>query len=210
MIRKLIACVFGLCAAMPLWAQEAPDAVVRNTTNEVISLIKGDKAIQAGDTQRAIEIVNDKVLKIVDMPRMTAQAVGLPWRSATPDQKTALTREFQNLIVRTYSNVLVQYKDEQIVFKPFKMQPNDDRAMVHTEVRKPGAKPIPIDYELAKDPDGWKVFDVVVADVSLVTNYRDSFGQEVKDHGIDGLIASLQEKNKQLAAKPAEAAKKGK
>lgn len=199
MMKRLFATLLlvgGMSAAL---AQETPDATVRKVVDEVVGLIKEDKAVRAGDTQRAVDIVEQKVLPYIDMPRMTALAVGRDWRDANADQKAALTREFHTLIVRTYSNVLVQYKDEQIVVKPYKGKANDERGIVNTEVRRPGAKPVLIDYELVRKPEGWRVFDVVVADVSLVTNYRDSFNQEIREKGIDGLIASLQAKNKQVA-----------
>lgn len=201
MFRKLIALVL-LCGGMGVaLAQEGPDATVRRVVDEVVGLIKDDKAIRAGDTQRAVEIVEQKVIPYTDMPRMTGLALGRDWRAASNDQKAALTREFQTMIVRTYSNVLIQYKDEQIVVKPFKGKAEDERAIVNTEVRKPGSKPVLIDYELIRKPEGWRVYDVVVADVSLVTNYRDSFAQEIREKGLDGLISSLQAKNKQPAGK---------
>lgn len=201
MLRKLFAMLL-LCSGMAgAMAQEGPDATVRKVVDEVVGLIKEDKAIRAGDTQRAVEIVEQKVIPFTDMSRMTGLAVGRDWRVASNEQKAALTREFQTLIVRTYSNVLIQYKDEQIVVKPFKGKASDERAIVNTEVRRPGTKPVLIDYELIRKPEGWRVYDVVVADVSLVTNYRDSFSQEIREKGIDGLIASMQAKNKQPTSK---------
>ena len=129
---------------------------------------------------------------------MTRLAVGKDWRQASAEQKTVLTHEFKNLLVRTYSNALTQYRNQHIDFKPLKAKPEDTDVVVRTEVRQPGAKPVQIDYNLEKQGDDWKVYDVMVAGVSLVTNYRDSFGQEVRNGGIDGLIKSLKDKNKQL------------
>ncbi|MFT4171353.1 MAG: ABC transporter substrate-binding protein [Rhodocyclaceae bacterium] len=187
--------------AAPVFAQEAPDAMVKRVSNEVLDIIKNDKAIQSGDAQRLIDLVQAKVLPNFDFSRMTALATGREWRNASAEQKTALTREFQTLLVRSYANALTQYKNQTIDFKPLRAQASDTEVTVRTEVRQPGAKPIGIDYDLAKAGDSWKVFDVVIADVSLVTNYRDTFSQEIKASGIDGLIKSLRTKNEQLAAK---------
>ena len=176
----------------------APDALVKGVTDDVIAIVRQDKAIQAGDTRKAVELVETKVLPYFDFAHMTRLAVGKDWRQASPEQKAALTQEFKNLLVRTYSNALTQYRNQQIDFKPLKAKPEDTDVVVRTEVRQPGAKPVQIDYSLDKQGDSWKVYDVMVAGVSLVTNYRDSFGQEVRAGGIDGLIKSLKDKNKQL------------
>ena len=197
MLRKVIGiCLFAL--SVTAFAQETPDALVRNVTTEVIDIVKQDKAIQSGDQKRILDLVETKVLKHFDFTHMTALAMGREWRNASADQKTALTNEFRTLLVRTYSNALAQYKNQTIDFKPLKMQPSDTNVIVKSEVKQPGAKAIGIDYELEKGADGWKVFDVVVAGVSLVTNYRDTFTQEVRANGVDGLIKVLRDKNKQL------------
>jgi phospholipid transport system substrate-binding protein len=138
------------------------------------------------------------VLPYFDFAHMTRLAVGKDWKQASADQKAQLTQEFKTLLVRTYSNALTQYRNQQIDFKPLKAKPEDTDVVVRTEVRQAGAKPVQIDYSLDKQGDNWKVYDVMVAGVSLVTNYRDSFGQEVRAGGIDGLIKSLKDKNKQL------------
>ncbi len=176
----------------------APDALVKSVTDDVITIVRQDKAIQSGDTRKAVELVETRVLPYFDFAHMTRLAVGKDWKQASPEQKTLLTQEFKTLLVRTYSNALTQYRNQQIDFKPLKAKPEDTDVVVRTEVRQPGAKPVQIDYNLEKLADGWKVYDVLVAGVSLVTNYRDSFGQEVRTGGIDGLIKSLKDKNKQL------------
>ena len=184
------------CAA---FAQSiAPDALVKSVTDDVITIVRQDKAIQSGDTRKAVDLVETKVLPYFDFAHMTRLAVGKDWRQASAEQKTVLTHEFKNLLVRTYSNALTQYRNQHIDFKPLKAKPEDTDVVVRTEVRQPGAKPVQIDYNLEKQGDNWKVYDVMVAGVSLVTNYRDSFGQEVRNGGIDGLIKSLKDKNKQL------------
>lgn len=179
------------------WAEEvAPDAMVKNVTNEVLDIIRKDKDIQNGSTKKAIELVESKVLPHFNFQRMTALAVGRDWRQATPAQQKALADEFRTLLVRTYSNALTAYKSQSIDFKPLKAAPSDTEVTVRTEIRQPGAKPISLDYALEKSSGDWKVFDVIVAGVSLVTSYRDQFTQEVHNGGIDGLIKVLQAKNK--------------
>lgn len=188
--------VFSLLA----FAQEAPDALVQRVTNEVIEVVKRDRAIQEGDPQRIRELVETKVLQHFNFTRMTERAVALAWRTASAAQKEALTTEFRSLLVRSYSNTLTQYRNQKIEFKPLKMQPDETTVSVRSEVKQPGAKAIGIDYSLESTVDGWKVFDVKVDGVSLVANYRGEFAQKVRAQGIDGLIQSLREQNNETAS----------
>lgn len=184
----------------------APDVLVKSVSDDVISIVRQDKAIQSGDTRKAVTLVETKVLPYFDFAHMTRLAVGKDWKQASADQKSVLTQEFKTLLVRTYSNALTKYRDQQIDFEPLKAKPEDSDVIVRTKVRQAGAKPVQIDYNLEKQGDNWKVYDVLVAGVSLVTNYRDEFGQEVRAGGIDGLIKSLKDKNTRLD--PTTAAKK--
>lgn len=177
-----------------------PDVLVRDVTNEVLAIVRQDRAIQAGDTGRVLSLVEEKVLPHFNFRRMTMLAVGRDWRQATPEQQNHLVGAFRTLLVRTYSNALTQYRDQTIDFKPLRMSDADTTVQVRTEVRQHGAQPIGIDYTLEKTAAGWKVFDVIVAGVSLVTNYRGSFGDEIRKSGIDGLIRSLEDKNRSLEA----------
>ncbi|WP_068636983.1 MlaC/ttg2D family ABC transporter substrate-binding protein [Thauera butanivorans] len=192
--------VAGLMPAAQAAAQQGPDVLVRDVTNEVLEIVRADKSIQAGDPQRIRELVDAKVLPHFDFRRMTMLAVGPDWRSASAEQQARLTDAFRTLLVRTYSNALTQYRDQTIEFKPTRFGEADKRVQVRTEVRQTGAQPIGIDYMLEKSDAGWKVFDVIVAGVSLVTNYRSSFAQDVRSGGIDGLIKSLEAKNRALEA----------
>lgn len=189
-----------LAPVLALADDAAPDALVKDVTNDVLAIVRQDKAIQSGDTRKAIDLVEAKVLPHFNFKRMTALAVGRDWRQATPAQQDQLTEAFKVLLVRTYSNAITQYRDQVIDFKPLRAQPEDTDVLVRTEVRQPGAKAVQIDYSLEKTASGWKVYDVVVAGVSLVTNYRGSFSQEIKAGGIDGLIKSLQAKNRDSAS----------
>ncbi|WP_230411870.1 MlaC/ttg2D family ABC transporter substrate-binding protein [Denitromonas iodatirespirans] len=186
-------------ASMSVWAAPSPDALVRTVMDEVLEIVRKDEAIQSGDASRAVALVDEKVLPHFDFRIMTSLAVGRDWRQATPAQRDRLTSAFRTLLVRTYSNALTQYRDQQIDFKPLRAKPSDTDVTVRTEVRQAGAKPIDIDYALEKQGDNWKVYDVVVAGVSLVTNYRSSFASEIRSNGIDGLIKALEAKNAALA-----------
>lgn len=199
-MKRIFATLALLVAPLvALAADVAPDVLVKDVTNDVLAIVRQDKAIQSGDTRKAVELVEAKVLPHFNFKHMTALAVGRDWRQATPEQQDQLTDAFRNLLVRTYSNALTQYRDQVIEFKPMRAQPEDTDVQVRLEVKQPGAKPVQIDYSLEKTPAGWKVYDMVVAGVSLVTNYRGSFAQEIKTGGIDGLLKALQAKNRELA-----------
>ena len=199
-MKSLLALVFGLFVlSAPAFAQEdSPDSLVRKVTDDVLTIVRQDKDIQSGNTAKAVELVEVKVLPFFNFQHMTALAMGRDWSRASADQKKRLADEFKTLLVRTYSNALTSYKNQTVRFKPTRMQSADTDVLVKTEVVQPGSKPIAIDYSLEKQSDGWKVYDVIVAGVSLVTNYRDTFNQEVRANGVDGLITMLATKNKQL------------
>ena len=196
---SLLLGAFMLCA--PALAQEdSPDALIKKVTDDVLTIVRQDKDIQSGNTKKAIALVEAKVLPHFNFLHMTALAVGRDWREATPEQKKQLAEEFKTLLVRTYSNALTGYKDQTIRYKPTKMQNGDTDVLVRTEIVQSGSKPIALDYSVEKLADGWKVYDVVVAGVSLVSNYRDTFAQEIRANKIDGLIKMLAAKNKQNEA----------
>ncbi len=198
-MKSLLSVVLGFFVAVSvaLANEEAPDALIHKVTDDVLTIVRQDKDIRNGNTKKAIELVEAKVLPHFNFQRMTALAMGRDWNKANPEQKKRLADEFKTLLVRTYSNALTGYKDQTIRYKPSKMQGGDTEVLVRTEIVQPGNKPIPLDYSLEKQADGWKVYDVVVAGVSLVTNYRDTFNQEVRANGVDGLIETLAKKNAQ-------------
>lgn len=198
--RLLLAAAFLGCVNAQA-AETPPDVLAKNTTQEVLALIKQDKDIQSGSQKKLLDLVEAKVLPHFDFTHMTRLAVGKNWRTATPVQQQALVKEFRTLLVRTYSNSLAAYKNQTIEFKPFKMQSGETDVTVKTQVIQPGGQPIPIDYSMEKQSDGWKVYDVTVDGVSLVVNYRGSFSTEVRQNGIDGLIKTLTEKNQSTAKK---------
>jgi phospholipid transport system substrate-binding protein len=188
--------------AQPALAQEAPDALVKRVSEEVLTTIRSDKDLQAGNQAKVKELIETKLAPNFDFTRMTTLAVGRNWRTATPEQQKQLTDQFRTLLVRTYSGALTGYRDNTMDYKPLRMNPGDTDVIVRSEVRRQGQAPVQIDYDMGKTPDGWKVYDVVVSGVSLVTNYRDEFGDIVKTSGIDGLIKALETKNKGPAAPP--------
>ena len=206
MKKLFVAAILGLFTSL-LFAQEAPDALVRQVTDEVLEIVRKDKDIQNGNTRKAVELVDARVLPYFNFQHMTALAVGKDWRKATAQQQQQLSAEFKTLLVRTYSNALTGYKNQKVVFKPFKMNPGETDVLVRTEVQQPGAKAIQLDYSLEKLDGGWKVYDVTVAGISLVTNYRDQFAQEIRNGGMDGLIQSVAAKNKSLESNLAKADK---
>ncbi len=183
-------------------AQElAPEALVRMVTQDVIAVVKQDRDIQAGDRKKSIALVEEKVLPHFNFTRMTALAMGVNWRKATPEQQQALVTEFRTLLVRTYSTALSAYRNQVIEVLPPRAKPADTEVVVRSVVKQSGTEPVTIDYFMEKNPDGWKVYDVAVAGVSLVTTYRDTFANEVRNVGVDGLIKALAEKNRQLETK---------
>ena len=177
-------------------AQETPDALVKRIADEVIAIIKSDKDLQAGNTQKVVELAEQKVLPHFDFTRMTRLAVGRNWQQANDAQKEALTKEFRTLLVRTYSTSLSAYRNQTIEVKPLKMAAGDKEVTVRTQVLQPGGPPIPIDYAMEMADSGWKVYDVVIDGASLVTTYRGSFNEQIQRGGIDGLVKTLAERNK--------------
>ncbi len=190
-----------LLNAAPARAQEPPDVMVKRVAQDVLATIKADPLIQAGNEARIREVLEAKLLPNFDFTRMTALAMGRNWRTATPEQQKRLADEFRGLLVRTYSGALNQYRNETIDYKPLRMNPGDTEVMVRTSVQRAGSAPIQIDYGMEKKSDNWKCYDVVVGGVSLVTNYRDEFNEQIKNGGIDGLIKTLADRNRGVAAK---------
>jgi len=199
-MKLFFALCFSLFATAVSAQDLAPDALVKKISNEVIDIIKQDKDIQAGNHKKINELVDAKVLPHFNFSHMTALAVGRNWPKANAEQQKALTSEFRNLLVRTYSTALSTYKNQVIEFKPLRAAAGDADVTVKTQVKQPGTEPISIDYSMEKTPNGWKVYDVVVGGVSLVTNYRETFNAEIRDGGVDGLIKSLASKNRSLEA----------
>lgn len=194
--------VSSVMLAMPAaYAQdEAPDALIKRLSADVLDKIKADKTVQGGDMTRVMALVDSQVMPNVNFTRMTASAVGRSWRQATPEQQKKLQDEFKSLLIRTYSGALSQVKDQTINVKPLRAAAGDTEVVVRTEVLGRG-DPIQLDYRLEKTATNWKIYDLNVLGVWLVETYRNQFAQEINAKGIDGLIASLSERNKTNNAK---------
>lgn len=176
-------------------ALEAPDALVKRTAEDVLSVIKNDADIQAGNQDKVFALAEEKILPNFNFDRVSRLVLGKNWARATAEQKTAFQTEFRTLLLRTYANALSKYKNQTIEYKPLHMVADANTATVKTEIVQPGGQPIGVDYSLAKETDAWKVYDIVIEGVSLVTNYRGQFSQEIRQNGLDSLIKKLHDKN---------------
>ncbi|WP_444815031.1 MlaC/ttg2D family ABC transporter substrate-binding protein [Variovorax brevis] len=184
-------------------ADEAPDALVKRLTVDVLEKLKTDKSIKAGDVNKIMVLVDTMIMPNVDFQRMTASTVGPKWREATPEQQKRLQEEFKTLLVRTYAGALDQVTDQEVTVRPFRGSPDDKEVLVRTEVRGSG-EPVQLDYRLVKTPGeagGWKIYNLNVLGIWLVDTYRTQFAQEINTKGIDGLIATLAARNKSSASK---------
>ena len=189
--------------AMLVYAEdEAPDALIKRVSTEVLNAIKADKGTRTGDINKVVGLVDTHILPHLNFQRMTASAVGPAWRQATPEQQKRLQDEFKILLVRTYAGALAQVNDQTIAIKPMRTSATDNEVLVRTEIKGSG-DPIQLDYRLEKTPGqgaGWRIYNVNVLGVWLVENYRSQFASEINAKGIDGLIASLAERNKSNAS----------
>ena len=189
------ALTLGVFAIAPAYADKDAEALVKRIGSEVIDAAKADKSIQAGDVNRVITLVDAKVLPHVNFETMTRSAVGPQWRGATPEQRTKLQQEFKTLLVRVYAGALSQIKDQTVEVTRSQPVPSSTQVVVQSEVRGKG-EPIKLDYRLDKADAGWKIIDVNVGGIWLVTSYRSQFAGEITSGGIDGLISKLTERNK--------------
>lgn len=198
----LAALVMG--ASLPTQAaDEAPDALIRRLSTEVLDALRADKSIKAGEIDKIIMLVDKTIMPNVNFRRMTAAAVGPGWRQANTQQQQRLQEEFKTLLVRTYAGALAQVNDQTITVKPLRATPEDKDVLVRTEVRGRG-DPVQLDYRLEKTPGigaGWKIYNLNVLGVWLVDTYRTQFAQEINAKGVDGLIQSLAARNLSNATK---------
>jgi phospholipid transport system substrate-binding protein len=208
-LLALVASVSLLVSVPVQAADEAPDALINRLTKDALDTIQADKAVQAGDGSRIIEVVDEKIMPHLNFQRMTASAVGPGWRQATPEQRKRLEAEFKTLLVRTYAGAMSQAKNLSFSVKPLRAAPDDKEVIVRTLITGRG-DPVQLDYRLEKTPGvgaGWKIYNLNVLGVWLVETYRSQFAQEISAKGIDGLIATLTERNKANATANAKSAK---
>ena len=173
-----------------------PDQLVKKTADDVIEVIKNDKDIQAGNQQKIFALAEEKILPNFDFDRVCRMVLGKNWKSATPEQQAAFQKEFRSLLLRTYATALGKYRNQVIEYKPLRAEPDAKNVSVKTQILQPGGQPIAVDYSLVKVDGGWKVYDIVIESVSLVTNYRSQFSNEIRTNGLDSLNKKLAEKNK--------------
>ncbi len=186
----------ALTGAAAVQAETAPDALVKSVSTDVTAVLKADPAI-LGNPAKLKSLIETKLLPNFSFTRMTQLAMGRNWAKASSEQQTALTKEFQTLLVRTYSGALANFRNNTIDFRPLRSQPADTDVIVKTVVNQANGQGIPIDYSMEKGVDGnWKAYDIAVAGVSLVTNYREEFNNVIRDQGVDALVKQLQAKNK--------------
>ena len=184
-----------LCFTAGALAAESPDALVKRTAEDVMAIVKNDKDIQAGNQDKIFALAEEKILPNFNFDRVSRLVLGKNWTKATPDQKAAFQTEFRTLLLRTYATALSKFKNQTIEYKPLRLADGANTAAVKTVILQPGGQPIAVDYALEKQADNWKVYDIVIEGVSLVTNYRGQFTQEIRQNGLDSLIKKLAEKN---------------
>jgi len=194
-LSAILACLMAL--ALPARAQQdlGPEELVRKVTQDVLDAIRSDKQLAAGDKQKALKLAEEKVLPHIDFEEATRLAAGRAWAQATPEQRNRLVEEFRRMLVRTYSNAISAYEGQTMQVLPVRMKPGDTEVTVHNRYIRAGGKPLPVDYQMHKTSQGWKIYDITVEGVSLVLTYRSEFDAIVKQEGIDGLIKRLEEKN---------------
>lgn len=199
--KQLLIATSMLCFSVGAFAVETPDELVKRTAEDVLSVVKNDKDIQAGNQQKIFALAEEKILPNFNFDRVSRLVLGKNWTKATPDQKTAFQAEFRTLLLRTYATALSKYKNQVIEYKPLRLENGASNATVKTLILQPGGQPIAVDYALEKQADDWKVYDIVIEGVSLVTNYRGQFTQEIRQNGLDSLIKKLVDKNKATQVK---------
>ena len=192
---KIFIFVISIIFSFLLLAEDqGPQELVHKTTDDVLLVLKNNQEIHT-DKQKIYQLAEEKILPNFDLERISALVLGKTWRSIDETQKQKFQAEFKTMLLRTYAVALGKYKDQEIEFKPLRMEPGDKQATVKTQIIQNGAQPISVDYVLAKTENSWKVFDIAIEGVSLVTNYRSQFAGEIKNNGIDSLISKLSEKN---------------
>jgi phospholipid transport system substrate-binding protein len=195
--RFALVLVSALAVPFSLAQNAAPDELLKAVTREVLAMMRQDPDIQTGNPAKLAELVEARILPLFDFPRMTQSAVARNWRLATPEQQKTLTTEYRTLLVRTYSVALSSYRDQVVEYRPLRAAPDATEVTVKSDLKQTGREAMTIDYDMEKTGAGWKVYDIKIAGISLVTAYRDTFASRVRDGGIEGLIKSLSDKNRQ-------------
>ena len=204
MFKQCLVAMSMLCFSVAGFAIEGPDELVKRTAEDVLATVKSDADIQAGDQGKIFALAEEKIVPNFNFDKVSRMVLGKNWTNATPEQKTAFQAEFRSLLIRTYATALSKYRNQVIEYKPFRKASESNVASVKTLIVQPGGQPIAVDYTLEKQADAWKVYDIVIEGVSLVTNYRGQFAQEIRTNGLDSLIKKLADKNKAAQTKLAQ------
>ena len=194
-MKKFLVMILSLMMSLSIFAGEAPDVFVKKIANEVFEILKTDKDLRSGNKEKAYKISEEKIMPFFNFDRISKLVLGKAYPAATKEEQEAFKKEFRTMLVKTYGSALLRFKDQTLNYKPARFEPTDEEVLIKTEVLQPGAPPLPIDYLLEKDGNSWKVFDIIIEGVSLVTNYRGQFGNEIRQNGMASLIAKLAEKN---------------
>ena len=187
----------GLMVQPLLAAETAPEQLIRQTSDVVLTTIKTNQDEYKQQPAKLYAMVDEKVLPHFDFERMTDLALGRYKRQVEAGQREKLVQAFRSLLVRTYGKALLEYTNQKILYLPLRGKVAEGEVTIRTEIEQQGGFPIPINYEMYIKDGSWKVFDISIDNISLVTNYRTSFAQEIKANGVDSLIRTLQDKNKQ-------------
>ena len=201
MFKQFLTALSLLCFSVTVFAIESPDELVKRTAEDVLAAVKSDKDIQAGDQGKIFALAEEKIVPNFNFDKVSRMVLGKNWTKATPEQKTAFQAEFRSLLIRTYATALSKYRNQVIEYKPYRKANESNIASVKTLIVQSGGQPIAVDYTLEKQADAWKVYDIVIEGVSLVTNYRGQFAQEIRTNGLDSLIKKLGDKNRSAEAK---------
>lgn len=191
----------GTFAQTQSFDTSTPDGLVKSVTADVLKTVRNDPSIKSGDINRVTQVVNQKILPYTDFTRTTRLVMGRHWRTATPEQQKQIVEQFKMLLIRTYSGALSQVGNQEIQYQPLRAAPTDTDVVVRSTVFNNG-QPIELDYRMEKTPQGWRVYDLNVAGAWLVQAYQQQFNEQIQQHGIDGLIAYLSQKNQSTAQQP--------
>jgi phospholipid transport system substrate-binding protein len=198
-VATLLSCSTGSFAEAPAIDMGTPDGLVKSVTTDVLSIVRADPSIKAGDIERITQVVNQKILPYTDFARTTRLVMGRHWRTATPQQQQQIVEQFKMLLIRTYSGALSQVGNQEIRYQPLRAAPTDTDVVVRSTVINNG-QPIELDYRMEQTAHGWRVYDLNVAGAWLVQTYQQQFNEQIQQHGIDGLITYLSQKNAPAAA----------
>ncbi|HKQ30749.1 MAG TPA: ABC transporter substrate-binding protein [Burkholderiales bacterium] len=207
MMKRIVAALFVIAVSFPAFAEKLPDQIAHEVTDKIIALIKTNRDAYAKDYRKLYQMVDENILPHFDFRKIAQQVLGPAWRNASPEQREKFTKEFRDLMVRTYGTALIKYTDEEIVYLPLKIPPGDRTAVVRSQIRRSGAPSIAINYNFYKPDAEWKVYDMAIEGPSIVTTYQRVYAERLRKQDIDQLIAGMAQDNQRAAVGGAGASK---